>query len=141
MNALFQTLSRWGDKAGALGALTAAMGCSMCFPAIASLGAALGLGFFSQWEGLMINTLLPAFAWLALIANALGWMAHRQWGRTLFGSSGPILLLLSLYPWFQYGWSTYVTYGALVWMVLVAVWDLLWPANRRCDEQCEIKEG
>lgn len=50
----------------------------MCFPAIASLGAALGLGFLGQWEGLLINTLLPAFAWLALIANALGWLAHRQ---------------------------------------------------------------
>ncbi|WP_456119725.1 MerC family mercury resistance protein [Sulfurivirga caldicuralii] len=71
-------MSRWGDKAGALGVLTAAMGCSMCFPAIASLGAALGLGFLGQWEGLLINTLLPAFAWLALIANALGWLAHRQ---------------------------------------------------------------
>ena len=50
-------LTRVGDKAGSLGAVISAMGCAMCFPAIASLGAALGMGFLSQWEGLFINTL------------------------------------------------------------------------------------
>src|SRR4030065_1335856 len=60
------------DKAASLGALVSAMGCAMCFPAIASLGAALGMGFLAQWEGLFINTLLPLFAWLALATEALG---------------------------------------------------------------------
>jgi len=44
-------ITRIGDKATALGAVMSAMGCAMCFPAIASLGAALGLGFLSRWEG------------------------------------------------------------------------------------------
>ena len=43
------------------------MGCAMCFPAIASLGAAIGMGFLSQWEGLFINTLLPFFAWVVVL--------------------------------------------------------------------------
>jgi len=43
-------LPRLGDKAGALGTLVSAMGCAACFPAIASLGAAVGLGFIGQWE-------------------------------------------------------------------------------------------
>lgn len=124
---------RLADKAGALGATVAAMGCAMCFPALASLGAALGFGFLSQWEGLLVTTLLPAFAWVALIANALGWFSHRQWHRTALGVLGPILLLLSLYPWFQYAWSTYVTYSALALMVVVAIGDLIWPANRYCE--------
>ncbi len=123
-----------GDKAGSLGALVSAMGCAMCFPAIASLGAAVGLGFLSQWEGLFINTLLPLFAWITLVLNGLGWLNHRQWHRSLLGIIGPIFLLLSLYPWFKYGWSSYVTYSALGLMVVVSIWDIFSPANKRCDD-------
>jgi len=101
MGTLIAVIGRIGDKAGSLGALVSAMGCAMCFPAIASLGTAAGLGFLSQWEGLFINTLLPLFASLALAVNALGWLAHRQWHRSLLGMLGPAVLLLSLYPWFQ----------------------------------------
>ncbi len=126
-----------GENLGAFGALISAMGCAMCFPAIAGLGGLIGLGFLSQWEGVFLNTLLPAFAWLMLVLQVLGWFAHRQWWRSLLGMVGPVLLLLSLYPWFRYGWSTWVTYGALAWMVIFSIWDLLWPANRRCDDgQC-----
>lgn len=134
MQNLISIFSRVGDKAGSLGALIAAMGCASCFPAIASLGAAVGLGFLGQWEGLFINTLLPVFACLALALNALGWLAHRQWHRSLLGMLGPTLLLLSLYPWFEYGWSTYVTYGGIAIMIAVSLWDMFSPANRRCSE-------
>lgn len=129
-------IARIGDKAGSLGALTAAMGCAMCFPAIASLGAALGMGFLSQWEWVFIETILPIFAGVALLANALGWFSHRQWHRSLFGMLGPILVLLSLYPFFPYAWSAYVTYSGLAIMVIVSIWDLISPANRRCDDTC-----
>ncbi len=132
MNRILGWLELIGDKIGVLGALTAAMGCAMCFPAIAGLGAAIGLGVLSQWEGLFVNTLLPLFAWVVLVLQALGWFAHRQWYRSLVGMAGPVLLLLSLYPWFQYAWSTWVTYGALALMVAVSLWDLVSPATRRC---------
>lgn len=127
-------LFRIADKTGSLGAVVSAMSCAMCFPALASLGAAIGLGFLAQWEGLFMNTLLPLFAGFALAVNALGWFSHRQWRRAALGMLGPVLLLLSLYPWFRYGWSTYVTYSALALMVAVSVWDLVSPANRRCDD-------
>lgn len=136
MKTLIRLFARIGDKAGSLGALVSAMGCAMCFPAIASLGTALGLGVLSQWEGMFVNTLLPLFAWIALAANGLGWFSHRQWHRSLLGIAGPTLLLLSLYPWFQYGWSTYVTYLALALMVAVSLWDIFSAANKRCDENC-----
>ncbi len=128
-----QLFTRIGDKTSSLGALISAMGCAMCFPAIASLGGVLGLGFLSRWEGLFVSTLLPFFGWLALIINALGWFSHRQWHRSLTGVLGPVLLLLSLYPWFKYSWSTYVTYSALGLMVAVSLWDIFSPANRRCN--------
>ena len=126
------------DKTGSLGALISILGCSMCFPAVASLGAALGLGFLSQWEGIFVNTLLPAFAWLALVINGIGWFLHRQWHRSLLGMLGPAILLLSLYPWFEYSWSTYVTYTGIAIMLLVSIWDLFSPANKHCsDATCE----
>ena len=124
-----------GSLGSSFGAVVSAMGCAFCFPAIASLGGALGLGFLGQWEGTFINTLLPAFAWLALAINALGYLGHRQWLRSLLGMVGPILLLLSLYPWFKYGWSTYVTYSALGLMVVISIGDLMYPANKRCDDE------
>lgn len=126
-------LTRVTDKAGSVGAVISAMGCAMCFPAIASLGAALGMGFLSQWEWVFIETVLPMFASLALLANVLGWFSHRQWHRSLIGIVGPTLVLLSLYPFFQYGWSVYVTYSGLVIMVCVSIWDLLYPANKTCE--------
>ena len=134
MEMLMRLVTRVGDKLGSLGALVSAMGCAMCFPAIASLGAAVGLGFLSQWEGLFINTLLPLFAWVTLVLNGLSWLSHRQWHRSALGMIGPILLLLSLYPWFQYGRSSYVTYSALGLMVVVSLWDVFSPANKRCDD-------
>lgn len=139
MAVLVRFLTRFGDKVGSLGALVSAMGCAMCFPAIASLASAVGLGFLSQWEGLFVNTLLPLFAWVALVLNGLGWFSHRQWHRSVLGMAGPILLLLSLYPWFQYGWSTNVTYSSLGLMVIVSIWDVFSPANKRCDDDsCAI---
>jgi mercuric ion transport protein len=128
-----------GDRLGPLGAVVAAMGCAGCFPAIASLGAALGLGFLHAYEGVFVNTILPLAAWLTLVTQILGWFFHRQWKRTLLGLLGPVLLLLSLYPWFAYAWSTWVTYAALALMVVVSIWDLWSPANKRCDDEgCEV---
>lgn len=132
-----EPLLRWfmvlADKAGSLGSVLAVMGCAMCFPALASLGAAIGLGFLSQWEGYLINTLLPALAWGLLLVHALGWFAHHQWWRSLLGMTGPALLLISLYPLFQYRWSSYVTYSALALMIAVSIWDLWSQKTKRCD--------
>ena len=141
MKKLLNITTRFGEKAGAIGALVSAMGCAMCFPAIASLGAAIGMGFLSQWEGLFINTLLPFFAWVVLVLNGLGWLSHKQWRRSAIGMIAPVLLLLSLYPWFKYGWSTYVTYSALGLMVLVSLWDIFSPAYHRYDGTCDTTDN
>nr|WP_284155489.1 organomercurial transporter MerC [Sulfuricystis multivorans] len=131
---MLRWINRIGDKAGSLGALVSAMGCAMCFPAIASLGAALGLGFLGQWEELFIGTLLPASAVLLLVVHALGWFAHRQWQRSLLGMLGPVLLLLALYLWFD----AKLIYVSLALMVAVSLWDLFSPASRRCDDRCTL---
>ena len=132
-------IARITDKVSSVGAVVSAMGCAMCFPAIASLGAAVGMGFLSQWEWVFIETVLPVFAALTLFANGLGWLSHRQWHRSLLGMVGPTLVLLSLYPFFPYAWSAYVTYSGLAIMVIVSILDLLYPANKICEVSTEVK--
>lgn len=105
----------------------------MCFPALGTLAGAVGLGFLSRWEGLFMNTLLPTFAWLVLLLNMIAAWHHRNVGRAIVSLAGPVLLLLSLYPLFQYRWSAYITYAALILMVAVSIWDLLRPARKSCQ--------
>lgn len=129
---VFVMLTRAGDKSGSLGALVAAMGCSFCFPAIASLGAVIGLGFLAQWEGFLLTRVLPAAAILTLIVNILGYFHHRQWYWSLLGVIESLTILLVLNFWFATSWRTDVIYSALGVMILVSVWDIFWPANRHC---------
>ena len=117
-------LSKLGESSGALGSVISAMGCAMCFPAIASIGAAIGLGFLDQWEHLFRTTLMPIFALLALLASLLGWFAHHNFMRSLFGIIGPILVLLALYPLFSASSRNVVLYSGLAMMLAFAVWDI-----------------
>jgi mercuric ion transport protein len=137
MKALFNPLSRLADKAGSLGTLVVAMGCASCFPAIASLGAAVGLGFLARWEGIFINTLLPLFAAIAAIAQGLSWWQHRRLGRLLLGLAGPALVLATLYVFWTANWSTYLFYAGIAVMLAVSVWDLVSPARPACAS-CEV---
>lgn len=141
MQVLMRGLSRLGDKAGVVGTLVSAMGCGACFPALASIGAAAGLGFLSQWEGMFVNTLLPLFAGLALLANFLGWFSHKQLTRTMAGIMGPAFVLSALYPLWEYEWSTKLMYAGMVLMMSVSVWDIYSPNNRRCSTaSCEVSK-
>lgn len=129
---VFSFVTRIGDKTGSLGAVVAAMGCSFCFPAIASLGAAIGLGFLAQWEGFLLTKVLPGAAVLTLAVNVIGYFHHRQWYRTLMGVIGPIAILLILNFWFATYWRTDAIYTAMGLMVAVSIWDIFWPGNKHC---------
>jgi len=125
-------VTRAADKAGLVGSIASAMGCASCFPAIASLGAAIGLGFLSQYEGLFIRILLPAFAGIALFANAIGWLNHRQWRRTL-GLIGPVLVLMAVFVMRAYGErSGWLLYPGLAVMMSVSIRDMFSPAQHVC---------
>lgn len=125
--------TRIADKAGLLGSIVSAMGCASCFPALASLGAAIGLGFLTRWEGLFITTLIPLFALLALAANALGWFGHRQVHRLVIGLIGPLLVLsAALLMRFANLGTAPLLYVGLVFMVAVSLWDLVSPPVRPC---------
>lgn len=127
------------DKAGSIGSIVSAMGCAACFPALASIGAAIGLGFLTQYESLFITTLLPLFAAVALVANALGWFSHRQWHRTVLGMIGPALVIMAALLMRVYGIPTApLLYIGIGFMVVVSIWDFVYPANLCCEpDHCD----
>jgi mercuric ion transport protein len=116
------------------------MGCASCFPAIAALGATVGLGFLGHYEGLFINTLLPVFAGIALGANILSFFSHRIWYRLLAGIAGPSMVLATLYLFWTDHWSTYLFYAGLTVMLAVSIWDIVSPPRRVCAS-CEVPVG
>lgn len=118
------------DKTGVLATFIAAFGCASCFPALGSLATSIGMGFLAQYEGILINTLLPIFASIVLIVNLVSLLNHKIWYRGLSGLLGPSMVLLTLYPLWSYGWSTYLFYAGLVLMLVVSIWDIISPPHR-----------
>ena len=126
--------TRIADKTGVLGSIVSAMGCAVCFPAIASLGAAIGLGFLSHYEGLFIRILLPVFAGIALLAQLVGGWQHRRWRRAALGATGPVMVLAAVFVMRASGHRTgWLLYPGLLLMVAVSIWDLLFPPRNACE--------
>lgn len=132
--------ARLADKTGVLGSIVTAAGCASCFPALASLGAAVGLGFLSRYEGLFITILLPVFAAVALLANALAWRSHRQWPRAALGLIGPLLVIAAALLMRFAGVSTApLLYVGLAFMVGASIWDFVSPSGSRGGpSSCEL---
>lgn len=128
-----QIIPRIAEKIGSIGVIGSAIGCAGCFPALGSLGASLGLGFLSAYEGILINKLLPIFAVMVLLANCYGWYRHRVNIRGVLSIIGPIAVLASLYPLWKYSWSTYLFYTGLIFMLVVSLLDVIYPAKPQCD--------
>lgn len=129
---MVQIISRLIEKAGSVGALVAAMGCAACFPALASLGASIGLGFLSAYEGVFINKLLPLFALIVLVSNLVAWVSHGDYIRLIWGLLGPLMVLATLYLFWTDNWSTYMFYTGLVLMLAVSIWNFISPPTKSC---------
>jgi mercuric ion transport protein len=117
---------------GASGAIVSTMGCSACFPLLASFGATIGLGFLSQYEGLFISKLLPIFASIALVSALFSWLSHRNHLRGILSVIGPALLLLLLKVFWMESWRTDVFYFSLAFMFIISIWDLVSPPHKIC---------
>lgn len=140
MEKYLEKLTRLSDKAGTLGSLTAALGCASCFPALGYLAGSIGLGFLSRYEGIFINTLLPLFAVIALASQVIAFFTHRCRYRVIAGTTGPILILLTLYPLWSYHWSTYLLYTGLLLMLVSSAWDLFMPARKVCPKHNDYSQ-
>ena len=118
--------TRVAGSGGTIGAILAAMSCTACFPALASLASALGLGFLSRFESVSIHYVLPLFALIGLAANVIGGLRRRSWVRMVLGIVGPLLVLAAALLMATYGMPTeWLLYPGLALMIAVAIWDLM----------------
>lgn len=134
--------TRVAEKTGVIGIVVGSFGCAACFPATASIGTAVGLGFLGAWEGLFVRILIPIFALVALFANLTGWFSHHAWYRALAGSIGPVMVLVGAFGlmgvfgltrgFLAVNVARGMFYAGLIVMVFAALSDLVRPANRHC---------
>ena len=76
---------------------------------------------------------------LAFAANALGWLSHRQWHRSVLGMIGPAIVFAATVWFLGNWWTANLLYGGLALMVGVSIWDFVSPAHRRCGpDGCEL---
>jgi mercuric ion transport protein len=67
----------WLERFGTGGAALAALACPICFPKLALIGAALGLGIFAPYERYIAMGVQALFV-LAFVGQLLGYRAHRN---------------------------------------------------------------
>jgi mercuric ion transport protein len=120
-------INKVADKIGVGGVWLAALSCTACFPALGSLASALGLGFLSSFEAVAVNTLLLIFAAIALLANIYQGYNHTSITRGLLGVTGPLTVLLTLCPLWQFNWSSYLFYVGIMLMMVMSVIDIVRP--------------
>lgn len=55
---IFDLPLRFINNTGSVSLIAASPSCASCFPASVALGASMGLGFLTQYEGFFLNTLI-----------------------------------------------------------------------------------
>lgn len=117
---------RVAGSTGTIGSIIAAMSCTACFPALASLASALGLGFLSRFESISIHYILPLFALIGLAANVIAGLRRPDWVRMVLGIIGPLLVVAAALLMATYSMATeWLLYPGLLLMIVIAIWDLM----------------
>ena len=118
------------DKVGAFGAFFAAGACPACFPLLAVVGSALGLGFLKPYEGpiMIVFQILVA---LALIGNIVSFFKHRKIWLLALGILSPGLIFFAFYIQF----NTAILYAGLFGLLVTAVLNFV--EKKRC-KSCKV---
>ena len=118
-------MNRMLEKFGTGGAVIAALACPICFPKLALIGAALGLGVFAPYER-YIALAVQALFLLALAGQVLAFRAHRnKWLLAL-----AIATAITLFVGYYIVPSSILLQLALLGLVVSSVWQVL--EVRRC---------
>jgi len=119
-------MARWSvEKLGTAGALLAALACPICFPKLALIGTAIGLGALSPFERYTAFAVQALFA-LAFIGQVLAYRQHRNaW---LLGFSGAVTA--TLFAGYYILRSSLLLEMSLAGLVAASVWHIV--EARRC---------
>lgn len=113
------------ERSGTAGALVAAILCPVCFPKLALIGAALGLGVLAPYEGWFVAA-AQVFLIVALLGHVVAFRQHRYRRVLGLAAAGVLLVLGSL-------WLFYVealVYVGLAALVAATFWSAF--AMRSC---------
>lgn len=115
----------WLESFGTTGAIIAALACPVCFPKLALIGAALGLGVFAPYEGYIAVAVQILFV-LALIGQAVAYRKHHnEW---LLGAS--IVTTALLFVGYYVFPSSILLQISLAGLLAVSIWQAV--EMRRC---------
>ncbi len=108
------------DSLGTLGALLAALACPVCFPKIALIGAALGLGALAPFEG-WFAAAAQVFLVIAGLGLLVTYRQHRRPVIPVLGWIGVLLVLGALWVRYVEG----IVYAGLAVLVVATVWGMV----------------
>ena len=123
---------RFIDKLGSIGSLLTAMACPFCFPFLATAGAAIGLGIFVKYEGLIMQ-IMKLLVFLALVGNVIAYLNHKKIFPLILGIVSPLLIFYVFYINF----IQIIIYVGLAGMFVASA--LNFYENRKCGA-CKIKQ-
>lgn len=113
------------DRFGTVGAVVAAAACPICFPKLALIGAAVGLGVFAPYEGYVAIGVQVLFA-LAFIGQMLAFRRHRNRWLLALSALATALLFVGYYV----APSSILLQISLAGLVAASIW--LAVELRRC---------
>ena len=106
------------DKFGAAGALLAAAAAPCCFPLLAVIGAALGLGAFQSWRGYM-DYAIQGFALISAAGTLFSFRQHRRAWPLSIGLAGAGLVFFAYYAFYHVGFI----YAGLAGLATSSAWS------------------
>ncbi len=117
------------DKLGAVGAFLAAAAAPCCFPLLAAVGAALGLGALQAWRGYM-DYVIQGFVLVSGVGGVFAFRQHRQaWPLTVvLASVGAIFIA------FYIRYHVTLIYAGLAGLGASALWTFV--IKRRVGARC-----
>jgi hypothetical protein len=121
------------DKVGTVGAFLAAAAAPCCFPLLAAVGAALGLGALQAWRGYM-DYAIQGFALISGVGGVLAFRRHRNaWPLAAgWASVGSIFFA------FYIRYHVALIYAALAGLGVSAIWNIV--IERRAGSCCRPVE-
>ncbi len=122
----------WEEKLrrfGPIGTLIAALGCASCFPFLGALAAALGLGFLSGYESLLINwAVTPLTILLFGLALLMSRRKEDPPARKVLRIVGPSGMLFALF-WI---WNTPLREPLFLLGLAITLGVAIWDWKRPC---------
>jgi hypothetical protein len=108
------------DKFGAVGAILAAAAAPCCFPLLAAIGAALGLGALQAWRGYM-DYAIQAFAVISALGGAFAFRRRRRTWPLGVGLASAAVIFFAFYASYQVA----LVYLGLAGLAVAAIGNVL----------------